>query len=88
MQGQAGAKRASYEAKWQFFASKPHEGPITYEEVPWILPEEAGAEELQHVVLYGGSGAIGLDVPGEGALKLALKSADVRGRAARGAWQG
>lgn len=54
LQGQAGAKRASYEAKWQFFVGKHPEAPIAYKDVPWILPsEDAGHEELQRVVLYG-----------------------------------
>ncbi len=55
MQGQAGAKRASYEARWQFFTNKHTDAPIHYKDVPWILPQEtASQEELQHVVLYGG----------------------------------
>ncbi|GAB4819883.1 hypothetical protein N2152v2_006929 [Parachlorella kessleri] len=55
-QGQAGAKRASYEARWQFFTTKHTDAPIHYKDVPWILPQEtASQEELQHVVLYGAS---------------------------------
>lgn len=56
-QGQAGAKRASYEARWQFFVTKHTEAAVGYGDVPWILPQQlegaAGTEELQHVVLYG-----------------------------------
>ncbi|KAL4433907.1 hypothetical protein ABPG75_000348 [Micractinium tetrahymenae] len=56
-QGQAGTKRARYEANWQFFASKHPEAPIAYADVPWILAaENVPQEELQHVVLYGTSG--------------------------------
>ncbi|KAL4441890.1 hypothetical protein ABPG77_003806 [Micractinium sp. CCAP 211/92] len=56
-QGQAGTKRARYEANWQFFASKHPEAPIGYGDVPWILAAEAAPqEELQRVVLYGTSG--------------------------------
>jgi hypothetical protein len=57
-QGQAGAKRASYEARWGFFAARPPEGPIHFDDVPWLLPSRPGAEtgqseELRGVVLYG-----------------------------------
>lgn len=56
-QGQAGTKRARYEANWQFFASKHPEAPIAYADVPWFLAAEgAPQEELQRVVLYGTSG--------------------------------
>ena len=62
-QGQAGAKRASYEARWQFFVSKHTEAPVRYADVPWHLPAQAegaaGTEELQHVVLYGEAGPVG-----------------------------
>ncbi|PSC73049.1 NF-kappa-B inhibitor 1 isoform B [Micractinium conductrix] len=55
--GQAGTKRASYEARWQFFASKHPEAVIAYADVPWILPaENAPQEELQRVLLYGADG--------------------------------
>ncbi|EFN57300.1 hypothetical protein CHLNCDRAFT_143906 [Chlorella variabilis] len=56
-EGQAGAKRASYEARWQFFSSKHPEAVVGYGDVPWILAAEgAPQEELQRVVLYGTSG--------------------------------
>lgn len=56
-EGQAGPKRASYEARWQFFATKHPEAVIAYADVPWILASEgASQEELQRVVVYGAVG--------------------------------
>ena len=65
--GAAGAKRASYEARWGIICARPG-GPIQISDVPWILlPAAAASEppapgalpfdpgELRRVVLYGTS---------------------------------
>jgi NF-kappa-B inhibitor-like protein 1 len=65
--GAAGAKRASYEARWELFcAARARDRPVGFADVPWILPppdpaggtgleslSAEGEEELRRVVLFG-----------------------------------
>ncbi|KAL6780760.1 hypothetical protein ACKKBF_B11860 [Auxenochlorella protothecoides x Auxenochlorella symbiontica] len=57
-QGDAGARRASYEARWQRFVADPP-ASIGLRDVPWILggPQDLDAAQLRRVVLYGATDA-------------------------------
>ncbi|KFM23554.1 NF-kappa-B inhibitor-like protein 1 [Auxenochlorella protothecoides] len=57
-QGDAGARRASYEARWQRFVAAPP-ASIGLRDVPWILsgPQDLDAAQLRRVVLYGATDA-------------------------------
>jgi len=46
-----GARRASYEAKWQIFATAL--GPIRHSCVPWLVEDK---EDAQSIILYGTAG--------------------------------
>ena len=50
-QGDLGAKRAAYEARWQAFVTTT--GPILYGAVPWLLGTEEGTKAM---ILYGTNG--------------------------------
>ena len=50
MQGDAGARRAAYEAKWAVLAGARAEAPLPANAVPWLPPAVADARD---VVLYG-----------------------------------
>ena len=47
-QGDQGAKRAAYEAKWQSLVTMS--GPVLHGDVPWLPENECGAQNL---ILYG-----------------------------------
>ena len=47
-QGDQGAKRAAYEAKWQSLVTMS--GPVLHADVPWLPDNENGAQAL---ILYG-----------------------------------
>jgi hypothetical protein len=51
LQGDLGARRAGYEAKWQVFATA--EGPIRYGGVPWLVEDK---EDARAIILYGTTG--------------------------------
>lgn len=51
LQGDIGAKRAAYEAKWHVFAGG--KGPVTFESVPWLVED---SEDARAIVLYGTEG--------------------------------
>lgn len=53
-QGDAGSRRAKYEARWHSFVTAPGERALKYEEVPWIM--EGSAEDVKATILYGTSG--------------------------------
>lgn len=48
VQGDFGAKRAAYEARWQAFVTTS--GPLNYASVPWLTESEDG---IRAIILYG-----------------------------------
>lgn len=53
MQGDLGARRAAYEAKWHVFATHRGTDPIRFAQVPWLVEE---VEDARAVILYGTQG--------------------------------
>lgn len=53
-QGDAGSRRAKYEARWHTFVTAPGAAVLRYDEVPWIM--EGSAEDVKATILYGTSG--------------------------------
>ncbi len=50
MQGDAGARRAAYEAKWVVLASGRTDALLAAQDVPWL---PAAVADARDVVLYG-----------------------------------
>ena len=54
MQGDAGARRAAYEARWALLAGAPAGAPLAAAAIPWL---PASAADARDVVLFCAAGA-------------------------------